>query len=67
MLKIYHQREAKLFEISRDTNMEELKIKKNDVTLQWLCCNDFVSVASLQLFRCNSFTAIASLAVRTFS
>ena len=33
------QRETKLFEISRDTNMEELNIRKKYITLQWLCCN----------------------------
>ena len=30
------QRETKLFEISRDTNMEELNIRKKYITLQWL-------------------------------
>ena len=30
-----NQRETKLFEFSRDTNKEELKIRENHVTLQW--------------------------------
>ena len=40
MLKSY-QRETKLFEFSRDKNRGDLKIRKNDVTMQWLCCNEF--------------------------
>ena len=32
---MYH-RETKLFEFSRDMNRKELKIRKMDVTLQWL-------------------------------
>ena len=36
-----------MFEFSRDIKREELKIK-NNVTLQWLCCNSFVAMASLQ-------------------
>lgn len=35
------QRETKLFRFSRDTNTEQLKIKKNDVTAPWLRCNCF--------------------------
>ena len=31
-----YQRETKLFEFSRDKNRKELKMKLNDVTLQWL-------------------------------
>ena len=34
-LKIY-QRKTASFEFSRDTDMEELKLK-NDITMQWLC------------------------------
>lgn len=30
------QRETKLLEFLRDTNSEKLKIRKNDVTFQWL-------------------------------
>ena len=30
-----NQRETKLFEFSLDTNKEDLKIRINDVTLQW--------------------------------
>ena len=40
MLKNY-QGETKLLEFSRDANREELRIGKNDVTLQWLRCNVF--------------------------
>ena len=40
----------KLFEFSRDTNGEELKIRKSTVTLQWSCCNDFFAMASVQRF-----------------
>ena len=35
MLKTY-QREAKLFEFSRDMNRKDLKVRKNDINLQWL-------------------------------
>ena len=46
MLNIY-QRETKLFEFSQDSNMEELKIWKDRLTLQWRRCNGFVTTASL--------------------
>ena len=51
MLNIY-QEETELFEFSQDTNKEELKIRKNDVILQWLhfvivsLCNDTTSLCS---------------------
>ena len=61
MLKTF-QRETKLFEYSRNMNREEMSIRKNNVTLQWLRCNVFFSIALLQWFcwngfdvRCNGF------------
>ena len=42
MLKTY-QGEAKLFEFSQDMNRAQLKIRKNNVTLQWLRFNGFLS------------------------
>ena len=51
MLKTY-QREIKLFELSRDTNRKELKLRKNVVKkrvyLPWLRCNGSVVTTSLQ-------------------
>ena len=47
-LKTY-QRETNLFEFSPDTNGKDLKIRKNDITLQWLhfamasLCNGYVT------------------------
>ena len=43
MLKTY-QRETKLFEFSLYTNREESNLRKNDITLQWLCFNGFVAM-----------------------
>ena len=57
MLKI-NQRETKLFVFSRDTNREELKIRKNNVNLQWLCNNDFTGMVLLQWLCCNGFVLI---------
>ena len=51
MLKTY-QREIKLFEFLRDTNSEELKTKKSNVTLQWLYSIDlnyFIAITSMSL------------------
>ena len=54
MLKAY-QRKTIFVEFSRDVDREKLKIRKNDVTLQWLpsngfSCNDYVAMVSLQWF-----------------
>ena len=38
MLNTY-QREIKLFELSQDANWKELKVRKNQDTLQWPRCN----------------------------
>ena len=59
MLKTF-QRETKLFEYSRNMNREEMSIRKNNVTLQWLRCNvfffnSFVAMVLLEWLRCNGF------------
>ena len=41
-----------------DTNREELKMRKKNVTCFWNGC---VAMASLQWLRCNGFIAMASL------
>ena len=38
----FNQREIELFKFSRETDREDLNIRKNDVTLQWLYCNAYV-------------------------
>ena len=48
VLKTFH-RETKLFEFSRDTNREELKINKK-VTLYQLRCNDFFVCYGFRFF-----------------
>ena len=58
MLKTF-QRETKLFEYSRNMNREEMSIRKNDVTLQWLRCNVSFSIALLQWFCWNGFDVMA--------
>ena len=42
MLKTY-QSKTKFFQFPGDANTEELKIK-NNITFQWLHCNDFVAI-----------------------
>ena len=54
-MKKTYQRETKLLEFSRDTNREELKIRKSDVTLQWLYGNSCTAMASLRWLHCIGF------------
>ena len=56
MLKTF-QRDTKLFEFSRNMNREEMKIRKNNVTLQWLRCNGLVSIKLC----CNGLAGMDSL------
>ena len=48
LLKTY-QRETKLLEFSRDRDRDWLKIRKNEATIQWLCCNGFRFSVCLRL------------------
>ena len=49
MLKTY-QRKNTLFELSQDTNWEEMKRRKHDVIFHWHRYNSFVAMALLQCF-----------------
>ena len=46
-------------------NREELKMRKIDVTLQWLCSNGFVEISLLQGFKCKGFVFSHSSAFAT--
>ena len=54
MLRTY-QAQIKLFEFSQDTNKEELKIRKNNVPLQWFCYH------SVRFYRSPMFTNKATI------
>ena len=58
IVRIYkksYQRENKFLEFSQDTKREELKIRKSDVTLQWLHDNSCIVMASLRRLHCIGF------------
>ena len=44
------QRETKLYELSKETNREELKKWTNDVIPHWFRCHGFFSMAWFQWF-----------------
>lgn len=56
------QREFKLFQFLLDTNREQLKVRKNDVTLQWFLCHSFVAMI-LWWPHCDGFVIMAFVIV----
>ena len=40
---------SKLFEFLQETNSDELKIRKNNIILQWVCYNGFVAMVFASL------------------